>query len=56
MADFITGKKEAYVYQVVEEDINEMSDVELETRLNEAIEQEDYDLAVQIRNLKSMMR
>ena len=52
MADFITGKKEAYVYQVVEEDINEMSDAELETRLNEAIEQEDYDVAVQIRNLK----
>ena len=42
----------AYVYQVVEEDVNEMSQAELDVKLQDAIEQEDYDLAAEIRDLK----
>jgi uncharacterized protein (UPF0297 family) len=52
MAKFLLGKTEAYVYQVVEEDINEMSSAELDAKLQDAVEQEDYDLAAEIRDLK----
>jgi hypothetical protein len=51
MRDWLLGKTEAYVYEIVDGDINEMSTAELQAQLNEAIEQEDYTTASNIKDV-----
>lgn len=51
LRDWLLGKIEAYVYEIVDGDVNEMSKAELQAQLNEAIEQEDYTTATNIRNI-----
>lgn len=51
MRDFVEGKKEAYVYEIIEEDILELDIQQLLEKEKEAAAQEDFDLAIQIRDL-----
>lgn len=51
LKNWLLGKTEAYVYEIVDGDVNEMSKAELQAQLNEAIEQEDYTTATNIRNI-----
>ena len=51
MKDFIEGNKEMYVYEVVEEDIFDLDNEQLVEREKQAAEQEDFDIAMAIRDL-----
>ncbi len=51
LRDWLLGKTEAYVYEIVDGDVNEMSTAELQAQLDEAIEQEDYTTASNIRDI-----
>jgi hypothetical protein len=51
LRDWLLGKTEAYVYEIVDGDVNQMSTAELQAQLDEAIEQEDYTTASNIRDI-----